>query len=56
MLSFPRLGSVVNGLHSLTPPQAIIEPELLSIAAYQAGTEEQQLLDQTLENPGAIPG
>lgn len=53
---FPRLGSMVTGLHSLTPPQAIIEPELLSIADCQAETEEQQLLDQILENPGAIPG
>lgn len=55
MLSFPRLGWIVNGLHSLPPLQAIVEPELLSIAACQAGTEEQQLLDQILENPGAIP-
>ena len=46
---------MVSGLHSLTPPQAIIEPELLSIADGQAETEEQQLLDQILENPGAIP-
>lgn len=33
-----------------------IEPELLSIADRQAETEEPQLLDQILENPGAIPG
>lgn len=41
---------MVSGLHSLTPPT----PELLSTAAFQAGTEVQQLLDQILENPGAI--
>lgn len=54
ILSFPRLGWIVSGLHPLPPLQAIVEPELLSIAACQAGTEEQQLLDQILENPGAI--